>query len=84
LLTDVVMPLMTGPELAHRLKPLRPQMRIVYMSGYAAKAIHTGMIAPTDTFLEKPFTHEVLIRTVREVLDNGQASAANQAKAVAG
>jgi len=70
LLTDVVMPHLTGPELAKRLQPLRPETRIIYMSGYAAQAIHTGMIRPGDVFIEKPFTNDLLLRKIREVLDS--------------
>ena len=54
-LTDVVMPEMSGPELAGRLGPIRPQMKIIYMSGYTADAIdHQGMLDEGIEFLPKP------------------------------
>ena len=70
LLTDVVMPEMSGPELVSRLGPIRPQMKIVYMSGYTADAIdHQGMLDEGIEFLPKPVGVETLVRKVREVLD---------------
>jgi PAS domain S-box-containing protein len=70
LLTDVVMPEMSGPELAGRLGPIRPQMKIIYMSGYTADAIdHQGMLDEGIEFLPKPVGLDTLVRKVREVLD---------------
>ncbi len=70
LLTDVVMPEMSGPELVSRLGPIRPQMKIVYMSGYTADAIdHQGMLDHGIEFLPKPVGVDTLVRKVREVLD---------------
>jgi two-component system, cell cycle sensor histidine kinase and response regulator CckA len=70
LLTDVVMPEMSGPELVSRIAPIRPQMKIIYMSGYPADAIdHQGMIDQGIEFLPKPIGVETLVRTLREVLD---------------
>ncbi len=67
LLTDVVMPGMTGPELAVRLKPLRPAMGVVFMSGYSERAITDRSKLP-GPYLTKPFSPEVLATTVRKVL----------------
>jgi CheY-like chemotaxis protein len=67
LLTDVVMPGMTGPELAVRIKPLRPAMEIVFMSGYSELAI-TGRPELTGAYLPKPFSPEALAAKVRSVL----------------
>lgn len=71
LLTDVVMPQMTGPELAQRISLLRPEIKVLYVSGYTSDALaQHNMIAPGTAFLQKPFTPETLARQVRAVLDS--------------
>ncbi|HET7149844.1 MAG TPA: PAS domain S-box protein, partial [Candidatus Acidoferrum sp.] len=70
LLTDVVMPGMNGRVLAEQLMPRQPGMRVLYMSGYTDSFIAGhGVLEPGTHLLHKPFTDEVLIRKVREVLD---------------
>ncbi len=72
LLTDVVMPGMNGRVLAEQLSPRQPGMKVLYMSGYTDSFISGhGVLEPGTHLLHKPFTEEVLIRKVREVLDVG-------------
>jgi PAS domain S-box-containing protein len=69
LITDVVMPRMRGPELAARLRLARPELRVVYISGYSEEGIMgLGALDSGTRFLQKPFKAEVLARAVREVL----------------
>lgn len=70
MITDVIMPLMSGGDLAARLKAFRPEIKVLFMSGYTDTAIvHHGVLAPGTAFLEKPFTPQAVSRKVREVLD---------------
>ena len=70
LLTDVVMPGASGPELAGRLLEEQPSLRVVYMSGYTEDAIvQRGVLAPGVVFLHKPFTVETLDLKIREACD---------------
>ena len=69
LITDVVMPGMSGRELSARLCASRPQTKVLYLSGYTEDAIvHEGVVDPDTAFLQKPFTLQMLARKVREVL----------------
>jgi two-component system, cell cycle sensor histidine kinase and response regulator CckA len=77
LLTDVVLTQMNGRELAQKLLPIRPEMKVLFMSGYSEEAIaQHGVLNPGTEFLQKPFTTEALIRKVREVLDAPQHAVA--------
>ena len=70
LVTDVIMPGLRGPELAERLVALRPGLRVLYISGYAAEAVGDhDFLAPGANYLDKPFTPDALARTVRAILD---------------
>jgi CheY-like chemotaxis protein len=70
LLSDVVMPQMSGPELARRLAPIRVEMKILCMSGYTDDAVvRHGALEAGIAFIQKPFTPDTLTRKVREVLD---------------
>ena len=70
LLTDVVMPGMRGEQLAEQLTSFLPDLKVLYMSGYPNEGIiRSGNLPAGVTFLEKPFTREILARNVRQVLD---------------
>jgi len=69
-LSDVIMPHMSGPQMVERLRELRPDVRVLYMSGYTGDVLARHGVADTNSsFLPKPFTLETLSRTVRSVLD---------------
>src|SRR5581483_10957717 len=71
ILTDVVMPEMSGPELSRRLLQLRPEMKVIFMSGYTDDTtIQYGLLNQGIEFLRKPFAMDDLARRVREVLDS--------------
>ena len=70
LITDVIMPQMSGNEVADRMTRERPDLKVLYISGYTDDAIvHHGIVQEGMAFLQKPFTPEALVRKVREVLD---------------
>jgi DNA-binding NtrC family response regulator len=70
MITDVVMPQMSGRELAEKLLPLRPEMKVIYMSGYTDDAIvRHGLLDEKIEFLQKPFDAAIVARKIRQVLD---------------
>jgi len=70
LLTDVIMPGMGGSDLAERVKLSRPDIKVIYMSGYTDNTIvHNGVLEKDVFLVEKPFTPETLVKKIREVLD---------------
>jgi len=70
LLTDVVMPQMSGPDLARQVEEIRPGTKVVYMSGYTDDALgHHGVLDPGIVLLPKPFTPDALLMGLRQALD---------------
>jgi signal transduction histidine kinase len=73
LVTDVIMPHMNGHELAGKLSELRPEMKILYVSGYSDNDIGDhGVLDPRYELLQKPFTPQTLARKIRDVIGEGQ------------
>jgi CheY-like chemotaxis protein len=68
MVSDVIMPGLTGPELQKRLAPARPGMKVLFMSGYTDNAVHERLLDPRSTFLGKPFTRVDLARKLRLLL----------------
>jgi CheY-like chemotaxis protein len=74
MITDVVMPRMSGPRLAERLGDDRPEMKVLFVSGYAERTVlQHGKIDVTKRFLQKPFSLKTLAKKVREVLETSSA-----------
>ncbi|MEW6236363.1 MAG: ATP-binding protein [Candidatus Omnitrophota bacterium] len=73
LLTDVIMPGMSGRELSKRITAQRPEIRTIYISGYSEDVIsHHGVLEPGTTLLKKPFANDVMLQEIRKVLDKSE------------
>jgi two-component system, cell cycle sensor histidine kinase and response regulator CckA len=76
LVTDVVMPGISGIDTAQLIGETRPDMRVMYLSGYTdERVLRHGPLAPGHAFLQKPFTPDALLLTLRELLDREPAPA---------
>jgi DNA-binding NtrC family response regulator len=72
LLTDVVMPQLSGPELAAQIKKVRPELPVLYMSGYPSTMLMKGeSLDPSVRLLPKPFTTAELLAGIEEVIGKG-------------
>ena len=81
LVTDVIMPDMSGPELARRIQSLRPGLRTLFVSGYTAETVRgRGRLPPGSAFLEKPFDQLSLLRGVRALLDQQRLRSRSDAR----
>jgi len=79
LLTDIVMPRLDGRELASQMVSLRPNLRVLFMSGYTDDVIiHRGVLAQGTLLVQKPFTKRTLLRKVRETLDSQVANSSTR------
>jgi len=71
LLTDLILPGMSGRELVDKVAELKPEIRVLFMSGYSDEAVaRHGILEPGLAFLQKPFSRDALVRKVRDVLDS--------------
>ncbi len=85
LVTDVIMPGMNGPALAKQVRSLRPEMKILYMTGYSGEFVRSDMLVPGVSFIQKPFTPADLRRKIHKMLaDKGKADTATKKAAAAG
>jgi two-component system cell cycle sensor histidine kinase/response regulator CckA len=76
MLTDVILPRMSGVQVAEALRSSRPETRVLFMSGYTDDAIgHHGILQAGTQFLQKPFTTESLLHKVRDILDTARSGA---------
>jgi CheY-like chemotaxis protein len=69
LLTDVILPMVSGVELAAQLRAIRPNLKVLYMSGYAGSQTSRHGVGENEAFVEKPFTKDSLLRRLRDVIN---------------
>jgi len=81
LITDVIMPGMNGPALAKQVRALRPETKILYMTGYSGEFVRSDMLIPGVSFIQKPFTPADLRRKIRKMLADKAAPATKAAAA---
>jgi two-component system, cell cycle sensor histidine kinase and response regulator CckA len=81
MITDVIMPGMNGPALAKQVRALRPETKILYMTGYSGEFVRSDMLIPGVSFIQKPFTPADLRRKIRKMLANKPTSASKAAAA---
>jgi signal transduction histidine kinase/ActR/RegA family two-component response regulator len=81
LITDVIMPGMNGPALAKQVRALRPETKILYMTGYSGEFVRSDMLIPGVSFIQKPFTPADLRRKIRKMLSDKAAPATKAAAA---
>jgi FixJ family two-component response regulator len=72
MVTDVLMPGMSGTDLGQQLRAQRPEMKVLYISGYADDALHDHVLDAGAVFLQKPVKAAELERVVRQLLDRGE------------
>ena len=77
LVSDLVMPHMSGDDLAKRLSADRPEMKVLFMTGHAERMVLDPDLTPRAALVQKPFTPEALAKTVRSVLDEKESTAAS-------
>jgi len=81
LLTDIVMPRLDGRELANQMVSLRPDLKVLYMSGYTDDIIvHRGVLTQGTVLVQKPFTKRTLLQKVRETLDSKSQARSHQVR----
>ncbi|MGH9501404.1 MAG: ATP-binding protein [Terriglobales bacterium] len=76
LVTDVIMPGMNGPALAKQVRELRPEIKVLYMTGYSGEFVRSDMLIPGVSFIQKPFMPADLRRKIRKLLDKQQGAKA--------
>ncbi len=76
LITDVIMPGMNGPALAKQVRAMRPETKILYMTGYSGEFVRSDMLIPGVSFIQKPFTPADLRRKIRKMLSDKPATKA--------